>query len=171
MGRPKKGVTFWNRVESQTERRGECDIFTGCLDDSGYGRINKDGKLVRVHRAVWERANGPIPSRLYICHTCDNPSCIRLEHLWAGSQKENMQDCARKGRQPGVPGNTHTKDSHINVGSAHGCSKLTEKDVLEIRSLDGPITLEMAAAIGEKYGISCGIVYRVRSRRSWKHVK
>ena len=170
MARPKAGITFWDRVNSQTERHVECDIFTGCRDSSGYGRINKDGKLVRVHRAVWERANGPIPAGLYVCHTCDTPACIRLEHLWLGSQRENMGDCSRKGRHPGVPGNAHTKGKHINVGASHGLSKLTEQNVIEIRAMPGPLKGADALVLATRFGIAVTTVYKVRSRRIWGHI-
>jgi hypothetical protein len=90
---------FWERVYAQTERRGECLIFTGSKDDFGYGRINKGNRqLVRVHRAVWERDNGPIPHKMVIMHTCDVRACIEPSHLQLGTQRENVLDRERKGR-------------------------------------------------------------------------
>jgi hypothetical protein len=52
-----------------------------------------------VHRLAWEEANGqPVPPGMNVCHSCDNPSCCNPDHLWVGTQRENVQDAVRKGR-------------------------------------------------------------------------
>lgn len=78
-----------------------CINFIGSRDRLGYGKF--DGAL--AHRAAWEVHNGPIPVGLYVCHKCDNPSCINPEHLFVGTQLENVRDMIAKGRQsyPGAP--------------------------------------------------------------------
>jgi len=56
------------------------------------------GKNLRVHRLMWEAVNGPIPEGYYILHTCDNPPCINPNHLFLGTQADNIHDSQAKGR-------------------------------------------------------------------------
>ena len=93
---PRKTVEqrFWEKVD----KRGpdECWQWTACTGPTGYGTF--DGK--RAHRVSWAWANGrPVPDGLVVCHSCDNPGCVNPAHLWAGTQRDNMHDCIRKGRR------------------------------------------------------------------------
>lgn len=83
--------------------------MTNCIEvttgrtTGGYGvsRLNVGGKVffIYAHRFVYEQAHGSIPEGMQICHTCDNPACIRLDHLFLGSAKDNAQDRDFKGRR------------------------------------------------------------------------
>lgn len=75
-----------------------CVEWTGYRLISGYGRINIGGKTKMSHRVAWELTNGPIPDGMLVLHSCDNPPCCNIEHLWLGTQKENMSDMIKKGR-------------------------------------------------------------------------
>lgn len=75
-----------------------CLIWPGATQ-KGYGAVNRDG-MVRVHRLVYEKVIGVVPDGHDVCHTCDVRSCFEPTHLFAGTRKENMQDCVRKGRHP-----------------------------------------------------------------------
>ena len=75
-----------------------CHKWTGARDASGYGIARIGDTLVRAHRYAWSRVNGPIPAGKVICHTCDNPPCVNLDHLWPGTQGENIRDSVAKGR-------------------------------------------------------------------------
>jgi len=93
---------FWAKV-NKTET---CWLWTGADDGSeGYGKFEEGGMWHRAHRLSYKWHNGALVPGLVILHNCDNPKCIRPDHLIQGTQKENMQDMVRRGRarKPGVP--------------------------------------------------------------------
>ena len=150
---------FWWRVETQTkEMANGCLEFTGCKDDCGYGRINNgSGKLVRLHRAVWERAYGPILSGMVVMHLCDNRACIRLSHLALGTQAQNIADMDLKRRRRSLRGTDQKQ------------AKLTETAILIIRSkLQCGWT---CAALARKFQVSEGAIRHIKKGRNWTHVK
>lgn len=75
-----------------------CREWMRGVDKDGYGQIKRNGVGIRAHRAAWEISNGPIPRGLFVCHSCDNPRCIELSHLWLGTALDNRRDCLMKGR-------------------------------------------------------------------------
>lgn len=85
---------FW----SQVEKTDGCWVWKGKKYGNGYGRSTVNGKRGPAHRHAWELTNGPIPEGLYVCHHCDNKPCCRPDHLFAGTQKDNMQDWTNKGK-------------------------------------------------------------------------
>lgn len=148
---------FWWRVEQQTrETERGCLEFTGCKDGCGYGRINNGhGKLVRIHRAVWERDHGEIQAGMVVMHICDNRACIRPSHLLLGTQAQNVADMDLKRRRRSLR------------GSAHPNSKLSETDIPVIQQkLNEGMT---CAAIARQYGVSEGMIRHIKKRRMWAH--
>lgn len=81
---------FWAKVE-KTEG---CWEWTGSKSRKGYGQFNEG----RAHRVSWEMHNGPIPEGMFVCHHCDNPPCVRPDHLFIGDNAANMRDAFAKGR-------------------------------------------------------------------------
>jgi hypothetical protein len=75
-----------------------CTNWNGSLNSQGYARIWKDSKWQRMSHIVWKESYGLIPQGLFVLHHCDNPRCVNPKHLFLGNQKQNMQDCAAKGR-------------------------------------------------------------------------
>ena len=156
MARPRKGVTFDDRVAAGTVAHPNgCWEWAGCKDGCGYGRINRDGKLVRLHRAAWEKENGDIPEGMCICHHCDNPSCINPSHLFIGTQKDNMRDRARKGR-------------YNNAGEDNNSAILKTSDVLVIR--ERIKKGDTCYSIGREYGVTGEAILAIKHHRTWKHV-
>ena len=86
---------FWKHVE-KTE---SCWNWIGHIA-GGYGRIYFRGKQRQVHHYAWERERGPVPEGLFVLHHCDNPRCVRFDHLFIGTQAENLADMVQKGRHP-----------------------------------------------------------------------
>lgn len=154
MARPNKGVTFWDRVESKKiVDENDCHIFTGHKDECGYGRIHRDGKLVRIHREVWKLHNGEIPERHVICHRCDVPACINPKHLFVGIQADNVHDMWNKGRQ------------NILSGERNGSSKLMASDIPVIR--DRINAGETCYSIARDYGVKGETILHIKHKRSW----
>lgn len=156
MARPKDGITFWDRVSSNTITIGDCWLFTGHRDECGYGRIHKDGKLIRVHRAIWEFHNGSIPDKMKVCHKCDNPSCIKIEHLFLGTQADNVHDMWKKGR------------AKVLTGERNRSYKFTHDDVIKIRCRIGDG--ETCKKIADEYGVVVETIYRIKLRYTYKDV-
>lgn len=102
-------VRLWEKVDMS----GACWMWTGTRTRGGYGHIRDGRKLRQVHRVVYELACGPIPDGLDIAHRCDNPACVRPEHLFPATHAENMSDMKAKGRgNSGYRGVTHCKHGH-----------------------------------------------------------
>lgn len=92
----------------------DCQEWTGCKNNRGYGKQSYHGKLMLAHRVAWIKKYGEIPVGLIICHKCDNPACVNTDHLFLGTHQDNMRDCRDKGRMDngGNSHRTHCKHGH-----------------------------------------------------------
>jgi hypothetical protein len=100
-------VRFWSFVDVSDG----CWEWTDGYKQKGYGRFTGTGVSVLAHRFSWELHRGPIPNGLYVCHKCDNPSCVRPDHLFLGTAADNVADMISKGRHKKPPA-THCKRGH-----------------------------------------------------------
>jgi hypothetical protein len=120
-------------------------------------------KAERAHRLSWAIHYGPIPVGLFVCHKCDNRKCVRPDHLFLGTAKDNLSDMGRKGRQflQICPERRRRGVDHFN-------SKLNDSMVIEMRQLrENGWTL---TKLGEKFGIHFSTVHDVVKRKIWTHV-
>lgn len=140
---------FWNKVD----RTGECWVWNGLRDPKGYGRFQYgSGKPVLAHRYALSLALGRMPA-LFACHKCDNPSCVRPSHLFEGTQKDNMQDCVRKGRI--------NRKAHAS-GERTSTAKLTAEQALAIFH-----SKESGPVLARRYGISKEAVNHIKRGQNW----
>jgi hypothetical protein len=141
---------FW----SQVKKGAGCWEWQGSLNDNGYGMFQYQGRRERAHRVSYLWANGkwPMPAGR---HTCDNPPCVRPDHIVEGTAKQNARDKVERNRQP--------------RGSKVGGSKLTEADVLEIKGMLKQKVFQRE--IAAMFGVHQATIHVIATGRAWKHVK
>ena len=134
-----------------------CHEWQGAATRGGYARRTINNKGVQLSRLILEQKLGhKLAPGMKALHTCDNPHCINPEHLWEGTQRDNMQDCSRKGRFP------------IRSGSRANSSKLKEDIVLHIRELLS--TGWLLREIAKEFSISISNVSMIKRRETWVHI-
>ena len=128
---------------------------TGCLEwrgaknPRGYGKIMRSGKTISAHRHAYELSKGSIPHGGQVLHRCDNPSCVNPEHLFIGSNVDNMRDMSSKGRA--------------------SMAKLTPGDVERVRDIwrtGGRTQKEIA----EYFGVTHSAIGYITRGDTWKEV-
>lgn len=124
-----------------------CWEWVGSKDSWGYGLIAVDRKARKASRVAHVLYKGPIPDGLIVMHTCDNPGCVRPEHLKLGTHKDNMDDCFRKGR------------ARKSFGETHLSAKLTDAQVLEL--LRRRNAGERGVDLAKEFGIGQNHVWRL----------
>ena len=148
--------TLEERFEAKTMPIPECGclLWIGACDRGGYGMISLDGRNIQAHRIAWFLAYGQIPDGLHVLHKCDIRNCVRHEHLFLGTNAENVADKKNKNRCSRC------------TGGENGRAKLTDDLIRKIR-LDQRTLKE----IGNEYGIHLAQVSLIKRRESWRHVK
>lgn len=168
---------FWEKVDKHgpivRPELGACWAWTGSMR-AGRGTFmvrslrrqktangTRKSIFIVASRMAWRLSKGAIGSKL-VLHKCDNGNCCNPDHLFLGTQLDNMRDMRSKGR-----GASGTKTRHI--GSAHGRAKLDEADIMEIRGL---VRSGMArAAVARMFSVSSSTVERIIKGDTWKHVR
>ena len=135
--------------------RGCWQVVSHHKNKNGYIWLMRNGENTRAHSLSYEAFVGKIPKGLHVLHRCDQPDCVNPEHLFVGTHAKNMKDMEQKGRHVPMP------------GEKHPLSKLTEKQVKEIRALKGRTTQRSIAAM---FGVSVGHINNIMQRRTWKHI-
>ncbi len=137
---------FWSKVFKSTN----CWLWMASKDSKGYGHLVHCKKTLMAHHLSWKIHHGPIPEGMNVLHKCDNPFCVNPDHLFLGTQLDNMIDMARKERQP--------------------CRKLSKSEVLEIRDLykSGEFSQKF---LSKKYEVCTATIHNVVNEIKWKHTK
>jgi hypothetical protein len=132
-----------------------CWLWLGATDGEGYGYLKrrKNGKQygIKAHRHIWEFFNGKIPIGMNALHRCDIPLCVNPNHIFLGTQTDNVRDMESKGRAV-----------HFS-GEKNGRAKLSEDQVCEIRKSKLP-----SRHLGRIYNVSKTQILRIRKGLSWQ---
>lgn len=153
-------VRFWPKVE-KSGGPDVCWPWIGSLYSSGYGQffvgssqiVEGRNRTTYAHRVAWALTNGPIPGKLCILHSCDNPPCCNPSHLFLGTRAINNNDCKAKDRNA---------DHH---GTNNPNAKLTEVDVAGIRLLRADGLSQQA--IADQFGVTQVQISRVLRGKAW----
>lgn len=142
---------FWRYVGKQRD----CWEWAGYKDPNGYGRLNVDGIPQLASRVSYLIAFGDVPAGKVVCHKCDNPGCVKPDHLFIGTQSDNVVDMHRKGRarKRGL------------IGTNHSAAKLNDDAAMAIWQSDEPV-----AVLAQRFGVSRATVHSVRVGKTWRHV-
>lgn len=132
-----------------------CWLWLGGVKSNGYGMFRMNNRLDTAHRCSWRIFRGDIPAGLCVCHKCDTLLCVNPDHLFIGTQRDNMDDMVAKHRGGGP---------HL-LGERNGASKLKESQVLEIRNDSRSRRL-----IAKDYDVSYATIKDIQKKEHWKHL-
>lgn len=130
-----------------------CWLFAGKSNAKGYGRFSFEGKTILAHRASYEMLNGAIPDGMHVLHKCDIPSCVNPNHLFLGTNADNVADRVRKGR------------TITGVGERNRHAKLSADDVLKIRA-----STARNRWLASRYGVDENTICAIKKLKIWKSV-
>lgn len=102
MNNRRANVTLQQRFDEKyiPEPFSGCWLWTGSLDGNGYGLIFANGRSHHAARIAWLLKHGEeVPKDLYACHRCDIRSCVNPDHIFLGTNSDNMMDAIKKGRK------------------------------------------------------------------------
>lgn len=158
---------FWSYVEKTPDG---CWRWKNKPNIGGYGMFGQQRKVLHgAHRVSFFIANGPFDSEKFVCHTCDNPICVRPDHLWLGTAQDNNRDRSIKNRtRKGDAHHWHYNKEQF-FGTRNAASKLTDEVVIQIRKDRKELKMTYYK-LAEKYGVSFGNIWKITSGRNWKHL-
>ena len=144
----------------EMDPNGGCWLWSAATSDFGHGVTSYAGQPIRAHRRAYERWRGPIPAELKVCHHCDVPQCVNPDHLFLGTQADNLADMVRKGRWG---------ESRTLRGAANGNSRLTEAEALQI--IADVAAGRSKTEVANDNGITRTAVYLIVKGQNWSHLQ
>lgn len=162
---------FWEKVE----KTDGCWLWRGADNGRGYGEVWDGARKRKATHVALELAGRPLSPGEMACHRCDQPLCVRPDHLFGGTARENVADCVRKGRHGSVTKpwaqvrgdrtGARLHPERLARGERHGGTKLTTEQVREIRSLKGIVTQRKLAV---RFGVDRSTIQNIQSRIYWR---
>jgi hypothetical protein len=174
---------FWAKVNkdgpTMPHMESPCWLWTAATGSTGYGQFFIDGKAKntrKAHRVVWTLFNGPIPHDgsahgICVCHHCDNPACVNPEHLFLGTNADNVRDKTVKGRNNSPRGDKNGSRLHpekLKRGEANGRAKLTATQVIEIRALYASGISQNS--LSAQFEVARTLIQQIVQSKIWKHL-
>lgn len=144
------------RFARNVQKTATCSLWTAHCVRDGYGSIRFRGRETGAHRVAYELFVGPIPPGLDVLHACDTPPCVRPDHLFLGTQLDNVRDMFAKGRNRTI------------ASELHHSAKLTVEHVREIRRLhaSGIARRELA----RRFAVRPSSIWKILRGKSWRGV-
>ena len=169
---------FWAKVDQPEEG---CWLWQSTMFSQGYGCFKAAGKMCKAHRIAYTYAKGPIPDGLVVCHACDNKRCVRPDHLFLGTTRDNVLDAKRKGRlasgdrngarlhpEKMTRGDKHWSHLHpeLHQGEMNGRARLTREQVETIRTRYAAGGVSQFA-LADEYHVAQTTISAVLRRETW----
>lgn len=150
-------LTIQERFFSKVLKTETCWVWQANKLPTGYGLFRIGDSMQRAHRVAYRLTYGSFPEKLQVLHKCDNPSCVRPDHLWLGTNTDNVRDKVLKGRASSLAGEANPK------------AKLTAAQVIEMRKYweSGEYT---QGALAKMFNIRLGTVSGVVNRTAWRNI-
>lgn len=142
---------FWQKVARVGDS--ECWEWLAFRNPSGYGMIRNGSVMALAPRVAWVIANGPVPDGKHVLHTCDNRGCVNIEHLYVGTNRDNIQDKVRRGRAS-FP---HPE----RRGEKHPMAKLSDAEAALIR--ETPKRHGSGVELARRFNVSVATISKIRS--------
>ena len=136
--------------------KNECWRWIGAKNDRGYGEFFIGRHGLYAHRVSYTWFKQEIPKSQLVCHICDVKDCVNPDHLFTGTQCDNMQDALKKGV--------------LQIGSRHHNSRMTESDVRTIRKMYASGKY-FQKEIAKRFGVCTANICSILRRKTWLHVK
>lgn len=168
-------IELQNQIKSKVKiDKSGCWNWQGYKTKKGYGTLPILRKPVKAHRISYLVFRGEIPNDLFVCHKCDNPSCVNPDHLFIGSNSDNMKDAQEKGRLKNM--NNFNFDTRSKGGKIGGAiiakrkRKLNDSQLEEVRELleNNGDKYGIVTSIAKKYGVRVGIISAIKHGRKYK---
>lgn len=153
---------FWMRVDKSgpihQDLGTHCWLWTASLSTHGYGQVGVGPLIRRCHRVAWELINGPLPNAIRLCHRCDVRRCVRPDHMFLGTQADNLTDMRAKGRWKATP----------RFGVDNPRAHFTDDEIVTIRRRFAQG--ETCSHISRHFSVYPSTISSIVKRHTWKHI-